>query len=237
MMKWMMSELVGTDTLLPGRRDRLARPRLYRGSLPSHVAKGRRRRHRVRLVRTNPRDPLSFDTEKSDIIITTHPTMGKYVRLAIHTDKNAVLGRPRYAYIPAYTRIGLNFVGDLTHYLNAYPVPDGYLFTAPYNKRGQSFRSTPYTAWDAVLHRCYTRAFPDGKKVFASHRCRKSVIQAIFNTGLPKGIIGDIVGWLSVKSTVLKYHASLSVDHALSIIACICHLVTLNDTTSTVAPP
>lgn len=235
MMKWMMFELVQMTNTCPdnavGWHDRVCLEALSLAMLRKGAAAA------IRLVRTNPRDPLSFYAEKSDIIIAKHPTLGKYIRLSIHTDKNAVPGRPCYAYIPAYTRIGLNFVADLTYYLTAFPVPDGFLFAAPYNKHGKSFRSTPYTQWDAVVHRAYNRAFPNGKKVVASHSCRKSVIQAVFNTGLPEATMGDIVGWLSVKSTVLKYYASLSIDLALSIIAGICDNVTLSDTTTTVAPP
>ena len=235
MMKWSMAELqlmVHTcpDTAL-GWHDRVCLGTLSLAMLRKGAAAA------IRLVRTDPRDPLSFNPEKSDIVISTHPSLGEYIRLSIHTDKNAVPGRPRYAYIPAFTKVGINLVRDIKFYLTKYPVPDGYLFAAPFNKHGKTFRSTPYTQWDAVVHRCYARAFPNGKKVVASHSCRKSVIQAIFNTGLPEGIIGDVVGWLSVKSTVLKYYASLSIDHALAIIACLCDLVTSSDTTSTVAPP
>mmetsp|Transcript_35206 Transcript_35206/g.86371 ORF Transcript_35206/g.86371 Transcript_35206/m.86371 type:complete len:384 (-) Transcript_35206:446-1597(-) len=235
MMKWMMAELVQmiktckNDAI--GWHDRVCLEALSLAMLRKGAAAA------IRLVRTDPNDPLSFDIEKSDVIIMTHPTLGKYIRLSIHTDKNAVPGRPRYAYIPAYTRIGLNFVADLTYYLTAFPVPDGFLFAAPYNKHGKSFRSTPYTQWDAVVHRAYNRAFPNGKKVVASHSCRKSVIQAIFNSGLSEAKLGDIVGWLSVKSTVLRYYASLSIDNALTIVAGICDIVILGDTTTTVAPP
>ena len=235
MMKWSMAELTDMINSCPntavGWHDRVCLGALSLAMLRKGAAAA------IRLVRTDPKNPLSFDTEKSDIIITTHPELGEYIRLAIHTDKNAVPGRPRYAFIPAFTKVGINLVRDIKFYLTKYPVPDGYMFAAPYNKHGRTFRSTPYTQWDAVVHRCYARAFPNGKKIVASHSCRKSVIQAIFNTGLPEGIIGDVVGWLSVKSTVLKYYASLSIDHALSIVACLCDLVTSSDTTSTVAPP
>lgn len=235
MMKWSMAELATMVLACPdtavGWHDRVCLGTLSLAMLRKGAAAA------IRLVRTNPMNPLSFDTEKSDIVIATHPQLGEYIRLSIHTDKNAVPGRPRYAYIPAFTKVGINLVRDIKFYLTKYSVPDGYMFAAPYNKHGKSFRNTPYTQWDAVVHRCYVRAFPTGNKVVASHSCRKSVIQAIYNTGLPEGVIGDICGWLSVKSTVLKYYASLSIDHALSIIACLCDLVTSSDTTSTVAPP
>jgi len=235
MMKWLMQELVLMVRSCPdtafGWHDRVCMTALSLAILRKGAAAA------LRLVRTDATDPLSFDLEKSDIIIATHPTYGRYVRLSIHTDKNAVPGRPRYAYIPAHTRLGLNFVQDISHYLTRFPVPDGFLFAAPRGKHGKTFRTTAYTSWDPLVHRCYGRAFPGGKKVVASHSCRKSIIQALYNTGLAEGVIGDIVGWLSVKSTVLKYYASLSVEHALVIVACICDLVSVVDTTSTVSPP
>ena len=135
MMKWIMFELVRMILTCPnnavGWHDRVCLEALSL-AMPRKGAAAA-----IRLVRTNPQDPLSFDTEKSDIIISTHPTLGKYVRLSIHTDRNAVPGRPRYAYIPAHTKMGLNFVADLTYYLTAFPVPDGFLFAAPYNKHGK----------------------------------------------------------------------------------------------------
>ena len=185
----------------------------------------------IRLRRTSPSDPLSF-ADDSDVRIATHPTLGRYVVMAIHTDKNAVPGRPRYVYIPQYTTCGVDFVSYLIHYLTTYDVPDGFLFSAPTGKHGRSFRKTPYTAWDEMVKRCYLRVYPNGEKKVASHSCRKSVIQMIFNQGLPEAFLGDIVGWLSVKSTVLKYCASLAVEHAITIMATLSDVASSSLTTT-----
>jgi hypothetical protein len=44
--------------------------------------------------------------------------------------------------------------------------------------------------------------------------------------------VGDLVGWLSVKSTVLKYYASLSVEHAIVIVASLCDIAWASLTTT-----
>jgi hypothetical protein len=72
----------------------------------------------IRLVRTDPTDPLSFDLDKSDISLHTHPRLGRYFKLAIHTDKNAVPGRPRYVFLLECTACGIDFVSDTKKQIN-----------------------------------------------------------------------------------------------------------------------
>jgi hypothetical protein len=216
--KWSVAELSAMVAACPkdnayGLHDRVCLSALSLGLLRRGAASA------IRLVRTDPADPLSFDLDSSDISLHTHPRLGRYFKLAIHTDKTAVPGRPRYVYLPELTACGINFVSDMILYLTTYAVPDGPLFASPTGKNGVGFKPTMYKNWDTLVKRCYKRVYPTGTKKIASHSCRKSSIQAIFSSGVHESFIGDLAGWLSVKSTVLKYYASLSVEHAIVIIA------------------
>ena len=127
-------------------------------------------------------------------------------------------GQPRFVYVPAYMDCGLNFVATVKHYLTRFNVPDGLMFASPTGVLGRSFKPTPYTQWDKMAQRCYSRAFPEGTKRIASHSCRKSLIQIMFNMNeIPRDFMGDLVGWLSVKTCVLKYYASLPLELCLAI--------------------
>ena len=217
--KWTLRELVRMSDLCPndayGRHDRLCLEALSFGLLRKGAAAS------MRLRRTNPADPLSFDLHEdtgSDVAILHHPTLGAYVRMAVHRDKVVKPGQPRFVFIPQYTDCGIDFVATLSNYLIDFKVPDGFLFASPTGKLGNSFHSNSYTAWDKMAKRCYLRAFPSGAKRVASHSCRKSLIQIMFNMmDIPQDFLGDLTGWLSVKTSVLKYYASLSLEYCLAI--------------------
>ena len=178
----------------------------------------------------------AYDPAASNVSFLTSPTHGPYVRIQVTVDKNVQKGWPRNTFIPGVVLGDVPFLEWLRRYLQYDRLADpsleerpGYLLAAP---AGKYFRSTPYTNTDQLVKRVYSVVLPQESssgddavngKYLGAYSLRKSLVQALYDHMASSGhhsistVMGDVVGWLSVKSEVTRHYASLSADDSLQL--------------------
>lgn len=185
-------------------------------------------------------DPSGFfDPRASSFSFRHCEEHGVYLHINVAIDKNVATGWPRNSFVPGVVLGDIPLVDWLSRYLKYHRLRDpallaepGYLFSAPAGNRGHKYRSNPYTATDSLTKSTFATVLPDeaasgdparDTTYLGAYSLRKSLVQALYDHMSTAGhqsintVMGDVVGWLSVKSEVTRHYASLSARDSLSL--------------------
>jgi hypothetical protein len=176
------------------------------------------------------KDPALFSVdfvEGSDVYMCYTPEYGWEVALLINIDKNIPAGRWRWIWIPGIMKCGLSLGDDLHKWLTEFPVPDGPLLAAPTGPKATGFYKTRFKGIDRLLAKHHSSCFPDAasqKKKIAPYSLRKMTIQTLKDYMLEDGTVseadvGEFIGWVSTKTTVMKHYAGMSRERMLYILS------------------
>ena len=181
----------------------------------------------------------AFDPRASSFSFRHCEEHGDYVHINVAIDKNVAAGWPRNTFVPGVVLGDIPLVEWLRHYLKYHRLRDpalvaepGYLLSAPAGNRGIKFRSNPYTATDSLTKSTFAAVLPEDAAsgdpardatYLGAYSLRKSLVQALYDHMSTAGhqsintVMGDVVGWLSVKSEVTRHYASLSARDSLGL--------------------
>lgn len=165
----------------------------------------------------------------SDVALEWDIEFGLCAGFRVNVDKNIPAGRWRWIWVPGRMKCGLTLGEDIYHWLTTYPVPDGPLLASPRNKAATSFNTGKFKGFDrivAMAWRMLQAKYPEqlaGRKV-VPYSLRKAMIQALDDSKrmyrkITNEDIGELVGWTSVKTDIMKHYAGMDKRVMLRMLA------------------